>query len=106
MEVIYLIALEISIILGALKFFSLELGIFFSLILVLGIFIFNREKNIFLLLLPILFLIRAFFLFNSSNNVGDIKIFQISLYEGRGKIEKVDNRYPLRVRRSRRSRSG
>ena len=36
MEVIYLIALEISIILGALKFFSLELGIFFSLILVLG----------------------------------------------------------------------
>ena len=38
MEVIYLIALEISIILGALKLFSLELGIFFSLILVLGIF--------------------------------------------------------------------
>lgn len=95
MEVIYLIALEISIILGALKLFSLELGIFFSLILVLGIFIFNREKNIFLLLLPILFLIRAFFLFNSSNNIGDIKIFQISLYEGRGKIEKIDNRYPL-----------
>ena len=95
MEVIYLIALEISIILGALKLFSLELGIFFSLILVLGIFIFNREKNIFLLLLPILFLIKTFFLFNSSNSIGDIKTFQISLYEGRGKIEKIDNRYPL-----------
>ena len=95
MEVIYLIALEISIILGILKFFSLELGIFFSLILVLGIFIFNREKNIFLLLLPILFLIKTFFLFNSSNSIGDIKIFQISLYEGRGKIEKIDNKYPL-----------
>lgn len=95
MEVIYLIALEISISLGVLKFFSLELGIFFSLIFILGVFIFNERKNIFLLILPLLFLLRAFFLFNSSNNIGDIKNFQISLYEGRGKIEKIDNRYPL-----------
>lgn len=95
MEVIYLIALEISVILGVLKFFSLELGIFFSLIFILGVFIFNERKNIFLLLLPILFLIRAFFLFTSSTNIGDTKIFLISLYEGRGKIEKIGNRYPL-----------
>ena len=95
MEVIYLIALEISVILGIFKFFSLELGIFFSLILILGVFIFNERKNIFILLLPILFLIRAFFLFTSSTNIGDTKIFLISLYEGRGKIEKMDSRYPL-----------
>lgn len=94
MEVIYLIALEITIILGILKFFSLEFGIFFSLIFIVGIFIFNSKKNIFLLLLPILFLIRAFFLFNSHISIGDTKSFQISLYGGRGKIEKIENRYP------------
>lgn len=95
METIYLIALEILIILEILKFFSLEFGIFFSLIFIVGIFIFKKNKSIFLLILPLLFLFRAFFTFNSSVNIGDNKIFNVSLYEGKGKIEKIDNRYPL-----------
>ncbi len=95
METIYLIALEILIILEILKFFSLEFGIFFSLIFIVGIFIFKKNKSIFLLILPLLFLFRAFFTFNSSINIGDNKIFNVSLYEGKGKIEKIDNRYPL-----------
>lgn len=95
MEIIYLIALEILIILEILKFFSLEFGILLSLFFILGMFIFNKSKNLFLLLLPILFLIRVYFIFNLSVNIGDIKTFQILLYEGRGKIEKIDNTYPL-----------
>ena len=47
------------------------------------------------MILPLLFLFRAFFTFNSSINIGDNKIFNVSLYEGKGKIEKIDNRYPL-----------
>lgn len=94
MEVIYIIALEITIILGVLKIFPFSFGILSSLILIIGVYIFGR-KNIFLLLLPIVFLIRAFFIFNSNIEVGDIKNFQISYYEGRGKIEKIDDRFPL-----------
>ena len=73
METIYLIALEILIILEILKFFSLEFGIFFSLIFIVGIFIFKKNKSIFLLILPLLFLFRAFFTFNSSVNIGENK---------------------------------
>lgn len=95
MEVIYLIALEITIILCVLKLFFSSFTILLCLIFIFGVFIFNNRKNIFLLLLPILFLIRVTFIFNNSIDIGDIKNFQISLYEGRGKIEKIDNRYPL-----------
>lgn len=95
MEAIYLIALEITVILGVLKFFSLELGVFFSLIFIIGVFIFDSKKNIFLLLLPVLFLIRASFFLNSQINIGDTKSFQISLYNGRGKIKNIENSYPL-----------
>ena len=94
MEVIYIIALEITIILGILSFFPFSFGILSSLILIFGIYIFNR-KNIFLFIIPLIFLIQAFFTFNHEIKIGDIKTFQISLYEGRGKIEKIDNRYPL-----------
>ncbi len=95
MEIIYIIALEITIILGILRFFSLNFGILLSLIFIFGVFIFNNKKNIFLLLLPILFLIRALFIFNNSFDIGDIKNFQLSLYEGKGKIEKIEKSYPL-----------
>lgn len=96
MEVIYLIALEITIILGLINFLSFNMVIIFSLIIIGGIFIFNNRKNIFLLIVPFVFLLRVIFIFNHSVDIGEIKKFNVSYYEGRGKIEKIDNRYPLR----------
>lgn len=96
MEVIYLIALEITIILGLINFLSFNMVIIFSLIIISGIFIFNNRKNIFLLIVPFVFLLRVIFIFNHSIDIDEIKKFNVSYYEGRGKIEKIDNRYPLR----------
>ena len=96
MEVIYLIALEITIILGLINFLSFNMVIIFSLIIIGGIFIFNNRKNIFLLIVPFVFLLRVIFIFNHSIDIDEIKKFNVSYYEGRGKIEKIDNRYPLR----------
>lgn len=97
METIYLIALEISVIFGLLKLFSLKVGIFFSLILIVGIYLFSKKKDIFLILIPCIFLIRAFFLFNVTAEIGDTKKFQLFLYQGRGRVEKIDNNFPLKT---------
>ncbi len=96
MEIIYIVAFEISLILFGFMFLPFNLCIILSSIFIVGLYIFNSNKNIFLILLPFLFLLRAIFIFDYSIKVGDIKEFQVFNYGAVSKIEKIDTRYPLK----------
>lgn len=93
MESIYLIALEIIIIIGMFNFLSLSLSIILSLILVVTIYIFQNKKNIFLIILPLIFLARIFYISSDDFKIGDIRNFTISYYEGKGRILKIDKSF-------------
>lgn len=96
MSTIYIIALEITIIL--LIYFELPIKIAFltTSILIGMIFIFNSKKEIVLLILPILFMIRIItsvdFL---THNINEINTFSVSIHNLKGKVVKINNHFPL-----------
>lgn len=97
MEIIYIIALEVTVILFLLKLLSLGLGFAISILLIGSIFILKKKRNIFLLILPFIFLIRGtFWVCYTDPPIGERNSFEVNLLQGRGKIEKIDGKYILK----------
>lgn len=95
MNTIYLIALEMTIILSIIFLFPLKISILFSLILIGVIFIFSSKKEIVLILIPSLFLIRAFTSINFSKlEENQIANFEVTVSNSIGKINKINGKYP------------
>lgn len=94
METIYLVAVVVSIVLGIINFLHLKLALVIGILLTFGIFMFQQKKDFFLLILPILFLIRvATTVYFGSIDVGNKGLFQVNIVKNRGFIEKIDNKF-------------
>lgn len=95
MNTIYLIALEMTIILSIIFTFPMKIAILFSIIIIGVIFIFSFKKEIVLILIPALFIIRAFTSINfNSFEQNQMVNLQITVNNSIGKIEKIDGKYP------------
>lgn len=94
MEVIYLIFILVCVILFLFNITGNLVALLISLSIITFIYLKYNKKNILLLFIPILFLLRMFFFFNQDEYlVGDNIHFSTFLYKGIGKIEKIENKF-------------
>ncbi len=95
MELIYILALEVFIIMTIFNIFSLWYSIFFTVLIVGGIWIFFKNKDKLIYVVPILLVIRILLCihFNDSERLDIVKI-KVEVNNGMGQIIKIDNRYP------------
>lgn len=95
MELIYILALEVFIIMTIFNIFSLWYSIFFTVLIVGGIWIFFKNKDKLIYIVPILLVIRILLCihFNDSERLDIVKI-KVEVNNGMGQIIKIDNRYP------------
>ncbi len=95
MELIYVLALEVFLIMIIFNIFSLWTSIFFSVILISAIWIFFKKKNNIIYIVPILLIIRILFSMHFNDNEKfEIVKMKVEINNGMGKIIKIDNRYP------------
>lgn len=94
MEAIYLIFILVCIILFLFNISGNLVALLVSLPIIVFIYLRYNKKNILLLFIPILFLLRMFFFFSQEEcQVGETIQFSTFLYKGRGKIEKIENKF-------------
>lgn len=95
MELIYILALEVFIIMTIFNIFSLWYSIFLTILLVGGIWIFFKNKDKLIYIVPILLVIRVLLCihFNDSERLDIVKM-KVEVNNGMGQIIKIDNRYP------------
>ncbi|AVQ27093.1 competence protein ComE [Fusobacterium ulcerans] len=95
MELIYILALEVFIIMTIFNIFSLWISIFLTVMVISGIWLFFKKKDKFIYIIPILLVIRILFCvhFNDCERLDIVKM-KVEVNNGMGKIIKIDNRYP------------
>ncbi|CAK7016973.1 hypothetical protein [Fusobacterium varium] len=95
MELIYILALEVFIIMTIFNIFSLWISIFLTVLIVCGIWIFFKSKDKLIYIIPILLIIRLLLCihFNDSKRLDIVKM-KVEVNNGMGRIIKIDNRYP------------
>lgn len=95
MELIYILALEVFIIITIFNIFSLWISIFLTVMLVSGVYIFFKKKDKLIYIIPILLVIRIllYIHFNDLERLEIVKM-KVEIKNGMGNIIKIDNRYP------------
>lgn len=95
MELIYILALEVFIIMTIFNIFSLWTSIFLTVLIVCGIWIFFKSKDKLIYIIPILLIVRLLLCihFNDSKRLDIVKM-KVEVNNGMGRIIKIDNRYP------------
>ena len=95
MELIYILALEVFIIMTIFNIFSLWISIFLTVLIVCGIWIFFKSKDKLIYIIPILLIVRLLLCihFNDSKRLDIVKM-KVEVNNGMGRIIKIDNRYP------------
>lgn len=95
MNTIYLAALEITAILIAVCTLPMKIAGFVSLIIIGTTMILRSKKELILVILPLMFLLRAVTSIDFTDyNIGSIVTIDTTIHSGFGKIEKIDNRFP------------
>lgn len=95
MTLIYLIAIEITFILTLLFILPLYLAIIAGIGIIVTVFIFRKKKEKLLLIIPIIFLIRAAMTLDFTQfKKGDIITVATQIYRGRGKLDKINGKIP------------
>lgn len=95
MELIYILALEVFIIMTIFNIFSLWSSIFIIVLIVGGIWIFFKNKDKLIYIVPVLLVIRVLLCihFNDSERLDIVKM-KVEVNNGMGEIIKIDNRFP------------
>ncbi|MHD0317990.1 ComEC/Rec2 family competence protein [Fusobacterium sp. THCT1E2] len=95
MELIYILALEVFIIVTIFNIFSLWISIFLTVLVVTGMYIFFKKKDKFIYVIPVLLVIRILLCihFNDLERLEIVKM-KVEIKNGMGNIIKIDNRYP------------